>query len=287
MEEPTITIQEPINQKKKLNIIAIADNSEYGKAAVCHGAMLAAVFNGSLTIVSKFGFSFEDRHPKTHSEIWLQYVQEVVDHNIETIVLPHYYFPETLYLYAEETNTIMFVIGVDKSKTEGFFNLRRALRFIKGSRLPVMTVGRRLPDKDIYQHVILPLDIDRQAKEKALWAGYFSRFYHATIHILTNQYSDAGLKRQVGDNIAFVEKLYKNLEVQYVLERAHTRQDIDRYSIEYAPTVGASLTVIMMTKFSTLGDLLTGKHEKHIIGNPQSLPVLCINQRDDLYVLCT
>lgn len=285
--EETITIQEPVDQKKKLNILAIADNSEYGRAAVCHGAMLAAVFSGSLTIVSRFGFAFEDRKNLSHADSWLLYAQNVVDHNIETILLDQYFFPETLYQYAEETNTIMYVIGVDRSGKEGFFNLRRTLRFIKGSRLPVMTVGTTLPTKEIYQHVVLPLDIERQAKEKALWAGYFSRFYQSVIHILHNEYKDSGLKRQVSDNIAFVEKLYQNLEVKYELDSVSVNQDIDRYSIEYAPTVGASLTVIMMTRYVTLGDLLTGKREKKIIGNEQSLPVLCINQRDDLYVLCT
>lgn len=285
--EENITIQEPVDQKKKLNILAIADDSDYGRAAVCHGAMLAAVFSGSLTIVSKFGFAYEDHTPRADGDAWLLYAQKVVDHNIETIMLPHYYFPETLYQYAEETNTIMYVIGVDKSGGEGFFSLSKALRFIKGSRLPVMTVGKTLPDKEIYQHVVLPIDIERQAKEKALWAGYFSRFYQSTIHILHNDYKDAGLKRQVNDNIAFVEKLYQNLEVKYELDNVSVNQDIDRYSIEYAPTIGASLTVIMMTRYVTLGDLLTGRREKKIIGNPQSLPVLCINQRDDLYVLCT
>ncbi|MCR4965260.1 MAG: hypothetical protein K6A41_06350 [Bacteroidales bacterium] len=285
--EDNITIKEPVDRKKKLNILAIADDSAYGRAAVCHGAMLAAVFSGSLTIVSKFGFTYEDKSPGTESESWILYAQKVVDHDIETIVLPHYFFPETLYQYADETNTIMYVIGVDKSKSEGFFSLNKALRFIKGSRLPVMTVGKELPDKEIYKHVLLPLDIERQAKEKALWAGYFSRFYESTIHILHNDYKDKGLRRQVNDNIAFVEKLYQNLEVKCELNSVSVNQDIDRYSIEYAPTVGASLTVIMMTRYVTLGDLLTGKREKKIIGNPQSLPVLCINQRDDLYVLCT
>ena len=144
--EENITIQEPVDQKKKLNILAIADDSEYGRAAVCHGAMLAAVFSGSLTIVSRFGFSYEDHSPGIDTDSWLLYAQNVVDHNIETIMLEHYFFPETLYQYAEETNTIMYVIGVDRSGKEGFFSIRKALRFIKGSRLPVMTVGTALPD---------------------------------------------------------------------------------------------------------------------------------------------
>lgn len=280
-------INEPIDQQKKLNIIAIADDSEYGTSAVCYGGMLAAVFRASLTVVTKFDFTLEERAGKFNTERVLQNVQQLIAHDIETFLLTDFFFPEHLYRYAEETNTIMFVIGVDGEGKQGFFDKRKAMRFIKPSRLPVMTVGKKLPEKDVFQHVLLPLDIERQAKEKALWAGYFSRFYQATIHILAPQYKDSGLQKQVSDNIAFVEKLYKNLEIGYTILEVAPMNDIDRYSIEYAPEVGATLTVIMMTKYLTPATLLTGKREKKIIGNSQQFPVLCINQRDDLYVLCT
>lgn len=280
-------INEPIDQQKKLNIIAIADDSEYGTSAVCYGGMLAAVFRASLTVVTKFDFTLEERAGKFNTERVLQNVQQLIAHDIETFLLTDFFFPERLYRYAEETNTIMFVIGVDGEGKQGFFDKRKAMRFIKPSRLPVMTVGKKLPEKDVFQHVLLPLDIERQAKEKALWAGYFSRFYQATIHILAPQYKDSGLQKQVSDNIAFVEKLYKNLEIGYTILEVAPMNDIDRYSIEYAPEVGATLTVIMMTKYLTPATLFTGKREKKIIGNSQQFPVLCINQRDDLYVLCT
>lgn len=280
-------IHEPIDQKKKLNIIAIADDSEYGTSAVCYGGMLAAVFRASLTVITKFDFTLEEHASRFHADRVMQNVQQLIAHDIETFLLTDFFFPERLYRYADDTNTIMFVIGVDDADKQGFFTKRKAMRFIKPSRLPVMTVGKKLPEKDIFQHVLLPLDIERQAKEKALWAGYFSRFYQSTIHIVAPHYKDSGLQKQVNDNIAFVEKLYKNLEINYLLHDVEPTNDIDRYSIEFAPEVNASLTVIMMTKYLTPATLLTGKREKRIIGNPQQFPVLCINQRDDLYVLCT
>ena len=280
-------INEPIDQQKKLNIIAIADDSEYGTSAVCYGGMLAAIFRASLTVITKFDFTLEERKGKFNAERVLQNVQQLLAHDIETFLLTDFFFPERLYSYAEDTNTIVFVIGVDDTGETGFFNKKKAMRFIKPSRLPVMTVGKKLPEKDVFQHVLLPMDIERQAKEKALWAGYFSRFYQSTIHILSPKYKDSGLQKQVHDNIAFVEKLYKNLEVQYALHEVEPTSDIDLFSVEFAPELNATLTVIMMTKYLTPATLFTGKREKKIIGNPQQFPVLCINQRDDLYVLCT
>lgn len=277
-------INEPINRDKQLNIITIADASDYGVAALHYGMKLAQVFQASLTIISRFGFSLSDNHKEALNI--RKHVQDTDNqHNIE--IREDYFFPESLYNFAEKKNTIMFVIGVDNVEKKGLFNKKNAIRFIKPSRLPVMTVGKKLPEAHDFQKVVLPIDIERQAKEKALWAGYFSRFYQATILILKPRYKDSGLNKQVSDNIAFVEKLYQNLDISYQIEEIESPQNIDLQSIDYAMLANATLTVITMTKYFTLGDLLLGPKEKKIIGNVQGFPVLCINQRDDLYVLCT
>lgn len=274
-----MNINNPIDQQKKLNIIAIADNSDYGRSALRYGEKLTEVFDASLTVITNFGFPLENKNHPMSTPL----SPSVPDCTIRT----DYFFPERLYHFADETNTIMFVIGIDPEGKEGLFNKKKSLRFIKPSRLPVMTVGKKAPADNAFQHVILPIDIERQSKEKALWAGYFSRFYQATIHIIHPTYEDEGLQKQVTDNIAFVEKLYHNLEINYVLEEVAPQPNLDLFSLEYANSVQATLTVIMMTRYYTLADLLMGPQEKKVVGNPQEFPVLCINQRDDLYVLCT
>lgn len=277
-------IHNPIDQQKKLNILVIADPSEYGRSALCYGKVLSRVFKATLTVVTHFGFPLEEK-PSNEPLLTADDLGNTPDD--ECIVRTDYFFPERLYHFAEETNTIMFVIGVDNAEKKGFFNIRKAIRFIKPSRLPVLTVGKTLPSENAFRHVLLPLDIERQSKEKALWAGYFSRFYGATIHILQPQYKDNGLRKQVSDNVVFVEKLYQNLEITYEINLVEPPKNLDLYSISYAPNVSATLTVMMMTRYRTIADLLMGPRERKLIGNPQDFPVLCINQRDDLYVLCT
>lgn len=307
-----------MEENKKLNVIAITDYSPYGDAAVRHAGVLAAIFKATLTIVTDFSFFPKNIHEYRagtrerirRNDIWkeeigrvqtaVEKVQPVIsrtfnrtltnlsDHDIETILLTDHFTAETLYDYAEETNTVMFVIGVSRNGKETFFNRKKAVRFIRPSRLPVMAVGKKMPEASVFQHVILPLDIDRQAKEKVLWAGYFSRFYYATVHVLHTVFKDPFLKQKLKDNIAFTEKLYHNLDVLYELhEITPTVDNMDRYSLKYAGRINASLTVIMMTRFYSFFDYLFGPKEFAVIGNEEGLPVLCINERDDLYVLCT
>jgi hypothetical protein len=275
-------------EKKKLNIIAIADNSEYGTSAIRHGGILAAIFKSTLTIITNFSFSKNKNQSENTPKEQLELTNQLIQNDIEVFLLSNPFSTDNIYSYADETNTIMFVIGVQRKGKDSLFNLRKARRFIKPSRLPVMTVGLKLPDNNIFRQVMLPLDIDRQHKEKTLWAGYFSRFYHAKVHILCGSYKDQLLKQKVKDNIDFTKKLYQNLEIDYELhDFDHNIDDIDRFSIFYAPEIKASLTVIMMTSFYTFIDYIFGPKENAIIANEEGLPVLCINERDDLYVLCT
>jgi hypothetical protein len=303
---------------KKLNIIAITDFSEYGDVAVRHGGILAAIFKASLTIITDFSFypktikelKENSREPESHSDIWKDEIGSIqsatetptaqispifnrtltnlMENEIETFLLSEHFTAKSLYEYAEKTNTTMFVIGVSKKGENNFFNIQKAIKFIRSSRIPVMTVGNKIPEATVYQQVILPLDIDRQAKEKALWAGYFSRFYCATVHILHTQFKDEFLKQKLKDNIAFTEKLYNNLNITYELHQiTPTVDNMDKYSLKFASQINASLTVIMMTRFYSLIDMLFGAKESAVIGNEAGFPVLCVNERDDLYVLCT
>lgn len=307
-----------MEEKRPLNIIAITDNSSFGDAAVRYGGVLAAIFKATLTIITNFS-----QHPKSireltrkqeeqneRSDIWkeeIRQMQNAIDdsepgisinfnrtltnlseHDIQTFLLHDHFSAKMLYQYAEETNTIMFVIGVSRKGKENYFSSKRAAKFIRPSRIPVMVVGNKMPKSSVYQHVILPLDIDRQAKEKVLWAGYFSRFYYATVHVLHTSYRDEFLNQKVKDNIAFTEKLYRNLEIQYELHNIMpTVDNMDRHSLQFARENDASLTVIMMTRFYSLTDFLFGPKEYAVLGNDDGLPVLCINERDDLYVICT
>lgn len=282
-------IHEPIKRDRNLNITVIADDSRVGRVAVDHGVMLAEVFQASLTVMANFGFAFglpESRHIPDDS-LLLKDIRAAVSEVANCQVITDYIFPETLFKYAEDHNTAMFVIGVAhfmEDRAECFFSVKKALKFIRQSRFPVMTVTAYLENVTDYKNILLTLDIERQNKEKALWAGYFSRFYGSVIHILYPEYKDEGLAKLVRDNVDFVEKLYENLEISYDKHPVSSQSYLDAYALTDTHESGA--LVIMMTRYYTLADVLTGPRERKIIGKT-GLPVLCINQRDDLYVLCT
>ena len=276
-------------EKKNTNIIVLTDFSEYGDVAVRYASVLASIFHSSLTIISKLKErGWPSQEAMSLSDCFKQTVQQLEESQIRHSILSESFSYKELYAYAETNNTIMFVIAVAFQRGETFFTRRRAVKFIRPSRVPVMVVGNKMPAADAFKQVMLPLNIDRQSKEKALWAGYFSRYYGAMVHILFTTYKDEYLRKRVVENVEFTQKLYENLEVTYTLHKIEpTVDNMDKYSIGFAPQIEATLTVIMMTKYFSLIDFLFGPKEYALIGNGEGFPVLCINEREDLYVLCT
>lgn len=282
--EDTDPIENELKEKKKdLVIIALTDYTPHGDSAIQHAVSMCEIFKAELCILPL------NPEPKHFSDSFQNALQRSREHQI--VVTQHIYdrhLKRKIEVFAEEINAMMIVISVSKNRKESYFSPRVAMRWILPSRLPILVVGRKNPAPHAYQHVILPLDSSVYAKEKALWAGYFNRFYNSGIHILYKEYKDKYLSEKVKANLQFTDKIYGNLEIRSSKHPiGDTWEEIDLIARKYAPKVQASLIVSMTTKYSTIGDLLFGRKEKKIFKHLDEIPYLLINQRDDLYVLCT
>ena len=270
-------------KKKDLVIIALTDHGRFGDTAVAHAVAASMIFHAELCIIPLT--------PATEPE------SETMRHSLH--VADRQGIPVTWHPYenglkrklpaiAESVNAMMLVIGAAPDREPAYFTVKKALRWIRGSRIPALVVGGQLPRPDSYRSILLPLDTSVYSKEKALWAGYFHRFYHADIHLLYKNYRDDYLEQKLKANLQFTEKIYRNLEIP------STRHDIDdcweeieSYALRFAPEVHGSLMVCMTTRYPTPADWLFGRKEKRLLKKAKGFPLLLINQRDDLYVLCT
>lgn len=273
-----------MERKKNTDVIAITDHSPVGNAAVLHAASLARFFESTLTIIPNFSFKGEIRERAATPEFTALLEQVAGQVNARVDDTP--YQPQSLHAMAESANHIMYVIGVSRSSSAQF-NPSRALQFIAPSRLPVMAVGEA-PMSDLqWQNILLSVDVDLPAKEKALWAGYFNRYGKSNIHILHNEYQDSISIDKLSDLMDFIHRLYDNLEITPILHAITPKAyDLDQYAVEHADIYQASAIVVMTTTHKTFIDRIFGTREKQLLANSQNLPVLFINERDDLFVLC-
>lgn len=266
--------------KKTLRIVGMVDNTVFGMAAAEHALKFAEIFKAELILVA------------CHSGVDLEKISNSLNRKNETITIVNQHVEKlhhaSFYSLLEELNAILMVLSVSKTKGLTFFTPKMALKLISKSRIPAVVCGTKTPVENAYKDVLLPLNIHRQAKEKSLWAGYFSRFYKATVHVLYTVYKDEYLKNRLYENSKFTEKLYQNLEVKFqnhVIE--NVKEDMDEFAVNYAKKIDASLILIMTTRYYSIFDYILGPKELQIMTNEHEIPVMLINQRDDLYVLCT
>ncbi len=188
----------------------------------------------------------------------------------------------------ERINAIAVVAGLNTQKNAAdYFTPGNLVTDYRNLRIPLIAVHDVLPRRTMFEGMVLPLDFNRESKEKAAWAGHISTLNGSSVSILTRHYKDPYFAASLRSNLALVKKLYTNLNVDYQIKfEAGLKSDIDKYAVDYAWLNQGAMVVIMATKEIAVDDFIFGLKEKSIIDNKYKMPVMLINPRDDLYLPC-
>lgn len=132
---------------------------------------------------------------------------------------------------------------------------------------------------------LLTLDYRRESKEKLIWASYLVRFLGAQLTVALPDYRDGGLRAQQTNNLRYMEKIAPSLGLTYTT--SHFPLPTFRHpDVEAVEALRPQLLLTMTTdrRDRDVGDWLLGAPELKLL--QCGTPVLLLNQRDDLYVLC-
>ncbi|MBR1793017.1 MAG: hypothetical protein IJ764_05195 [Bacteroidales bacterium] len=167
---------------------------------------------------------------------------------------------------------------------------KQVLRNFAESKIAYLTVQQpRLPEQH-FANVALTIDYRRESKEKLIWASYFARFNNSQLHILSQTYRDEGLHNMWRDNIRFMEKIFSSLGITSFSRHQYTSKGpfAEPHAAEYAAEQGYELLISTTTDIRDRDnlELIIGTAEQRVVRNPGRLPILFLNPRDDLFVLC-
>lgn len=140
---------------------------------------------------------------------------------------------------------------------------------------------------------ILTIDHQRESKEKLIWASYMARFFGSAVHVMHRDYHDGAFKMRWNNNMRYLEKVFSSLGIPYETETLEGGSEFGNPDLVALKSLSAfnvdSIMFIALVpdqRDRDLGDWFTKPAELRIIENNAHLPVLLLNQRDDLYVLC-
>ncbi len=185
-------------------------------------------------------------------------------------------------------NAVVAVVMVDAlAPKRSILHPKILLRQYDECKVAYLTVQHPLPAGQSFSHVALTIDYKRESKEKMLWSSYFARFNRSSIHALHYNYTDEGLAYKWHSNNKFMLKFYNSLSIEFSDEVLHSKRSfIDLPALDYCAAQGYQLLIAVTTNEKDVAEWFIGTQEQRTIVNTYRIPVLFINPREDVYVLC-
>lgn len=125
----------------------------------------------------------------------------------------------------------------------------------------------------------------REGKEKLVWASYLARFLQSKITIAHPDYQDQDLRMRWRNNMRYADKVFSPLELKYSTATVGSSTQPDLATLDELHP-GLLIARTTDTRDRDLVDWLLPRPELRLLTHPSHTPLLFLNPRDDLYILC-
>lgn len=189
-------------------------------------------------------------------------------------------------------NAVLAIAMVDRdSPRHCFTHPRQLLRNFKDCKVGYLVINSEIQNTDIeINNSFLTLNHQRESKEKLLWASYFTRFCGSRTVVMHYKYRDASFLRRWKNNIQYLDKLYGSLGLSYETMSLTGSElgnpDLTAIKNEAWKTKSVFIVLVADQREHDIGDLFITAPELRILRTSSEIPILFINQRDDIYILC-
>jgi len=187
---------------------------------------------------------------------------------------------------AEMVSADLIVMGTDgtpKATVKKFIG-SNAERVVRLSNCPVITIKGK-NHREGCDNIILPLDLDKETKEKVTYALEYARYWDSTIRVVSILLNnDEEIRRKLKSNLLQVDKFINNAGVKCTAEliEGDKKNTLGGFVFKYANKFDADLIIIMTKKEElTLSDNISVT-ARYIINN-SNVPVMSIRPKSKDY----
>ena len=259
--------------------MVICDFSERMKEAIVHGVRMAGILRKELCLTA----IWKDKDQKIHLqekliqtakslkgnlpdiEISLLLLQKSLQHNMQKLV--------------DEYEAVLVVLH--------HADIKWAMKAFRESSIAFLFVNGEIPRFLSYKNVLVPVDFRKASKETSLWASYFGRFNKSQVNLIYARETERERAAKLTRNLQFFQKFLSSLNVRHSAAAGKTTSwGICDETVGRIDEFQGDVMIVSGSNNITLIDLLIGLPEKKMILNAGNLPVLMINPRKDICVLC-
>jgi len=260
-------------------IIVLCDFSERMPEVIVHGVRMADVLKKELCLTAFW--KKPDERPSLQEKLfetskrlkstfpmlsisWLLLQKSMAD-NMQKLV--------------DEFEAVLFVLHQT--------DIKWSMRAFRESSVAFLYVNGEVPRFLSYKNVLLPVDFRKASKDTSLWASYFGRFNKAQVSLLYAHETGREQAAKLTRNLNFFRKFLSSLNVGHRVDAGKTSSwGIYEEAVARADEFQGDVLIISGSSNITLIDLIIGLPEKKLLRKAGNLPVLMINPKKDICVLC-
>jgi len=158
----------------------------------------------------------------------------------------------------------------------------RALKIIIGAQIPFLVI-QSPPATTLEERIVVtPIDFRYENKEKIKWIQFLSKYYKLKIFMVRQETRDAGLKKNILNNIMFTQQQLDKKGIEYEIATIKNEKPFQVGMVDFAKEKKADMLLVMLKKNIGLLDHLIGLREQYYLTNPQKIPVICVNPNINL-----
>lgn len=185
-------------------------------------------------------------------------------------------------------NVILAVALYDHDASSGSLsNPRYLLKCFNQSKVAYLAVPKTTCQFNP-RNVALTLDHQRESKEKLLWASYMARFCGSAIHVYHLPYSDEDFRRRLKNNIQYLDKIFSSLSIEYQLHATSNGNQYTNPDLKTLTHADCDMYIALVAdkRDRDFLDMIFPPDSLRLLRRADTKPILFLNQRDDLYVMC-
>lgn len=270
-------------------VIAYLADLTMNETVVSHAAALARMLNKGLILLYVEDPAYKNT-PFTQIGQTLKSIEEQYADVHPSHIALRGNTKDVISILPTKFNGVVAVAGVNAKAHRGSLtHYRQVLRIFAQCQIAYLTVQSPCTSAPSYRQVAYSVDFRKESKEKLIWASYFARFNGSQLNVMHFDYSDEGLRKKWKNNILFMQKFFKGLGVQYQSHVVTGRTLFPETLVcQTAAQKGMDLLISTTTDTRDLDiiEWFAGVSEHRTIRNSHKIPVLFINPRNDIYVLC-
>jgi nucleotide-binding universal stress UspA family protein len=157
-----------------------------------------------------------------------------------------------------------------------------ALKVVTHSSVPFIIVQEKEPGENGYDDIVVPLDLNKETKQKLAIVASMARYFKSRVHVITPDETDEFLKKTVQANIQFSKKFFSERGIEMTVTLAPP-SGFDKEVVKLAINKDADLIAIMNQSKSNLLGAFGSNYEQYMITNDAQIPTLVVNPIETPY----